>query len=552
MFVLLVMSVLLLRGIGDSSLGYPDADRFLMNGVFILDFIREMPLRNVYEFTANYYAQYPALNIGYSAPFFPAVEALFNAVFGINIWSSRLAVLAFAVVGTTAWFKLVQRVFDSEIAFWASLLLVTTPFVAMWGWYTMGEIPVLSMAMLTAYVFYRFTETQRRDLLYTAAILFFLAVWTKQIAVFLAIWFVLYLGIKRQLVNCLKRKDVWISLSIVGVSLIPLGLVTLWFGDQNIQNAMGPNGQGVAWRPMLILTWENLKVLFALLVTDHLTLPVLILSLSAMVWAAWRRDPRGLYFALLILSTYFFFSLLEEKSSRYSIFWIPGFTLFAALPLLYLRRRKFIHIIATVVLAVVTVYQVTQTYAIAPNYATGYEEAARFIVRESKGPTVFFDGHNNGYFIYFTRAFDPKRSLIILRGDKLLSSSSIMPRQWLKVHAHSRTDLENMIKEYGPSHIVVEAEHRSDILIHQEFRKFLDQGPFRLVSEIPVQSNRSPLRGQTLKIYEYLNSQPMTAKQLELRLPIVGQTVRVSVDPLRRQLQRPVTTKANTAEANTR
>jgi len=201
-FVLVVMSILLLRGIGNPNHIYPDADRQLMDGVFILDFMREMPVSEIYEFTVDYYAQYPALSIGYRPPFFPFVEALFNAAFGINIWSSRLALLAFTIVGVTAWFKLVQRIFGTNIAFWASLLLVTTPFLAQWGWYTMGELPVLSMALLTAYVFYRYTENQRPGYLYAAAILFSLTVWTKQTGVFLALWFLLYLGVKRQLMNC--------------------------------------------------------------------------------------------------------------------------------------------------------------------------------------------------------------------------------------------------------------------------------------------------------------------------------------------------------------
>jgi predicted membrane-bound mannosyltransferase len=50
----------------------------------------------------------------------------------------------------------------------------------------MAELPVLSMAMLTAYVFYRFTETERPGYLYATAILFSFTVWTKQTAVFVA------------------------------------------------------------------------------------------------------------------------------------------------------------------------------------------------------------------------------------------------------------------------------------------------------------------------------------------------------------------------------
>ena len=69
--VLLVMSILLLRDIGNISLGYPDADRIMMDGVFIHDFLKDLPLTHIYQYTTEYYAQYPALSIGYRPPFFP-------------------------------------------------------------------------------------------------------------------------------------------------------------------------------------------------------------------------------------------------------------------------------------------------------------------------------------------------------------------------------------------------------------------------------------------------------------------------------------------------
>jgi hypothetical protein len=43
-FVLLVMTILLLRGIGNINLGYPDAVHLLMDGVFIHDFLNDLSL----------------------------------------------------------------------------------------------------------------------------------------------------------------------------------------------------------------------------------------------------------------------------------------------------------------------------------------------------------------------------------------------------------------------------------------------------------------------------------------------------------------------------
>lgn len=531
LLVLAVMTVLLLRQIDNPHLGLPDADRILMDGVFILDFLREMPLTRIYDFTINYFAQYPALSIGYRPPFFPFVEAVFNGIFGIHPWSSRLALLAFALVGVSAWFRLVQRVFDAHVAFWSSLLLVTTPFVARWGWYTMAEVPVLSMALLTGYLFYRFTETEQSRYLYATAFAFGLAVWTKQTAVFLALWLILYAALSGRLVAYLKRKDTWIAIAIAAAMVAPLAVITLWLGKMNLHQSVGEGG---ALRGDSRLTWKNLSVHLYTLGRFHLTSPVLLLSLIGIGWAGWRRDRRALYFGLLIVSTYAFFTYVAGKNPRYPIFWIPAFCVFAALPIVYLQKTRALVIGAALVLGGVTVYQVTEVRDKAPAFAEGYDAAARYVLTHSTSPTVFFDGYNNGYFTYFMRALDPQRSMYVLRGDKLLSSASIT-NYWMKTHAHSEEDIRKIFDRYGPHYIVVESDPWSGSPpIHQALREFLKSGPFELVHEIPIVTNRQPLEQKSLQIFEYLDAKAVTADFLELRLPVVGQTIRV---PFRQQLQ---------------
>lgn len=523
-FILLLMSVLLSRGIYNPAVsGFADAERHLMDGVFILDFFHKMPLHDMYHFTSQYYAQYPALSIGYHPPLFPFVEAIFNALFGINIWSSRLALLLFAIVGIVAWFKLVQRIFTTRVAFWSSALLVTTPYVIQWGWYTMAEIPALSMALLTAYIFYRFIETEKPVYLYTSAMVFSVSLWTKQTAIFLLLWFALYLIIKKQLLHFIRRKETWIAGAIVIVMIAPLILITLWLGDQNLDQSIGQTKYSR-------LSWENLKIYLSVLIHSHLTLPLTVLCCIGLVWAIERRDNRCVYFAGLIVSVYVVFTFLNAKVDRYTIFWIPAFCLFAVLPVFYLKKHKIFHSIGIMVLTATVIYQVICIYKIPLFYITGYDEAVHYILRENKTPVVFFDGRHKNYFIYLMRAYDDKKSMYILRGDKLLTSSSIIPGRWLKVHAHSCQDIEEIFDEYGISYVVIESEEWTGLEIHQELRSFLSSGPFTLVKEIPVKTNRWQPR--TLKIYRYINAKPMTANFLKLRLPSVGQTLNVPMQHL--------------------
>lgn len=102
LLILALAAVLALRDIGNPHLGTADANRILMDGVFMHDFLSDLPLTDIYDYTVHYYAQYPALSIGYRPPLLPFFEGLANGLFGINQWSSRLALTGFWLLGVLA------------------------------------------------------------------------------------------------------------------------------------------------------------------------------------------------------------------------------------------------------------------------------------------------------------------------------------------------------------------------------------------------------------------------------------------------------------------
>jgi hypothetical protein len=257
---------------------------------------------------------------------------------------------------------------------------------------------------------------------------------------------------------------------------------------------------------------------------------MLLLVLTGILGASWKRDTRTAYFLVLIISVYIFFTSLSSlRLPRFTICWLPAFCVFAALPFIYLWKNKKFYLSGIIVLLVFVGYQITQVYAKSPYYATGYSKAARYILNNKTSHTVFFDGYCDGFFTYFMRVFDPAKSMYVLRGDKLLSSSSIYPGHRLTVHAFTDDDIKEIFDKYGIVHIVVESKHHDGVEIHQKLRTFLQTGPFRLVHEIPIETNRERLEGQSLKIYKYLEAKPMTAKLLELHLPVVGKILRVEM-----------------------
>jgi hypothetical protein len=522
----------LLRQLTNDALGYPDADRILMDGVFFRDFLVDLPLLHPYDYIVNYFGQYPALSIGYRPPFFPFVEGLFNLALGVEIWSSRLALLAFALGGITAFYLLMRRTFDSATAAVASLFLVTTPFFARFGWYTMAEVPVLSMALITAYFFQRYISDGRtRDLVITAIALV-LAMYTKQTAMVLALWMVIYVLGSWRILEQLRQRRVWITLAVAVIAVLPLVAVTLWLSEQHMAQSVG-TGQAASLGAKL--QTHRLLTLPTQLYTLHLTPPVLVLSIVGALWAAIRMDRRLWFWLSYIIAVYLLFTYIHNQNSRYPIFWIPAFCALAAMPVALAKPATRLRSGLLVIAIAIGAYQLWQVYERSPQFATGYDQAATYVLEHSESPTVFFDGYNNGYFTYFMRAQDPERSMWVLRGDKLLTSTSIGGSNMLEVHIEDAAEIDALLDRFGPQFIVVESRNTIGPAVHTVLRTHLASSDrYALRKTIPVDtgepSTRPPLDDLELLIYEQMNREAAAGGVLELRLPVVGQTLQI---PLR-------------------
>lgn len=527
---LVLLAALFTRGIDDPSYGFPDADRILMDGVFIYDLLRTLPFDNPLEWALGYYAQYPALSIGYRPPFFPTIEALFFAVGGVSMFSARLALVVLAMVGVAAFMRTVSRMFDPLTASAAAIMLVSLPFVAQWSWYTMGEVPTLSMLLLTAWAFHAYVTDGRARDAYLAAILFALAMWTKQTAAFAVLWFVPYIlwawGPRRVFTD----RHVWLATALCAVLVAPLAAMTLWLGDLNIAQSLGENPRGAQLPRWHI---DNLMVYPRMLVTEQLTAPVLLLSAAGTVWAVMRRDRRIVFFALLILATFIFFTALNDpKLPRYTIFWVPAFCLLAALPLHYLRSQRDPGAVAAgvVMVAIAVGVNIAGVYRLEPHYRSGYDEAAAYVVRENPGRAVLIQAHNNGYFTYFVRQYDPGRRTVVLRGDKLLTSSAIEATTWLKVHATSREEIREILSRNRITMVVAESHDWTGLPIHSDFVEYLKTDHFELRRQIPIRSSMREFRSTHLNVYAFVAPVETDAQDLTIDVPLAGKRVRVPAD----------------------
>ncbi|MDR4496978.1 MAG: glycosyltransferase family 39 protein [Candidatus Scalindua sp.] len=384
--LILVTVVLLTKGITQGDFWFSDDARHAMDGVFVLDFLKDLPVFNSYDYICQYYTKYPALGIGVYPPFFSLVEAIFYGLFGISAFSAKLTVLFFSLIAVLYWFRLIRLIFDEKVAFYSALLFTTTPLIVEWSRAVMLETPTLALVIMSVYFFYNFIELRKPRHGYYLIFATVAAIYTKQTAIFLIPIFFFYMILSKKYKMFLSLNVIMISFAIF-ILVLPLALVTFKYGSTNISQTVFENPQNEPLLEILLSHWSF--YLINLFIENK---PVLILSIIT-IFLLFVKNKRNIQkitiFFAWVLGFYVTFSYISSKDVRYSCFCILPFTLFAALLIneIPLKIRK--TSIASILLVCLCLYQFVISYNLYNQSISGYEKAAQYIM-ENEADTVFF------------------------------------------------------------------------------------------------------------------------------------------------------------------
>lgn len=515
----LVVVVLSSKGIGDEATVSLQGDmpRYLMNGVYFHDLIRDLPLTNIIDYTYKYFAQYPALSLGHHPVLLGIAEVPFYAILGISVSSARWTIIFFMLLAVIAWFLLLESIFDDGVAFLSSLLFVTSPIIVDFSRVVMSEIPALALIILSVYYFHRFFESGKRKHAIAFVVSFVLSAYAKQVAIFMLPAFVLHIVIRGG-VRKLVTKEVVLCFVAIGVLLAPLALMTLKFSPANVRFATSAPLAAKADLAQLFFYprtfWSN-----------QVSAPVVVLSVLSIGVGFLRRDRRLVLFLLWITALYGLLIYIGLRIPRLAIYWVPPFCLFASLSKDALPYRVW-RIALTGIVVLVIGYQVGTGYASEPSYAKGYEDAAAYVVENWKGATVMSSANvDSGYFTFFVRKRDPAGRIVVLRADKVLATSFL--HSIVEDRVSNREEIYQVLKEFGTCYVVLEEGHyksRALDWLQQEVKK----DRFVLRREIPIQSKSERLQGVALGIYEYKECGPPNPDAiLQMNIPLIGDSIEV-------------------------
>jgi len=538
---LVVLTTLMLgRGIADGGFRHSDCSRHAMDGVFVHDFVADLPgsITHPVDHALAYYAQYPAMGIPlYYPPFFAVVEAGFFAVFGISVFTARLTVLAFGILGVLMTYKLIKEMAGPAVGALAAAAFVSLPNMVFWSRQTMLEMPTAAMILTASYFFYRYAELGYRKSAIWTGLFAAMAVMTKQPAFFIVPAFFVYLLLRGKW-RAFTHWQLWVGVGILAAVLVPYFVVSFRVthfltktSKIGISTFAGPGPLHVfqAWAG--ILGWPGLVC-------------AAIGGLVCVIVGWYRPAHRKLWLLVVLALAFHAESVyLKMGGSRYPLLIMP--ILVALVPVSWaavgaLRSRVVVAMAAGYV-AVLAGYSYVKAM---PPVTIGYAEATRaFVAANGDGKFLLFDGRRDGDVVFYVRKEDPSRRIFVLRGSKMLYTFASFRQFSYREFITDPEGLAAFIQEYGIRAIAFSEKEpervdgrivpatRPDVAPARLLRSYLRTSvDFDQAKQVRVSAPGSRNDGCEIFIFATTRPSKSTAKSLKVPVPGLQRIVEVPLD----------------------
>jgi 4-amino-4-deoxy-L-arabinose transferase-like glycosyltransferase len=465
-----------------------DAARHAMNGAFIHDLLRGGHWSSPIEFAKSYYSQYPAISMPYHPPLFPAIEALFFAIFGVNLLTARI-VVALAIGASAALLYLLTRATLGSPAI-AACVTVTT--FSLWTVQlvardVMLEAPALAFTFAALYCLRDLDRSypMRRALWF--AVFAAAAVWTKQHTVFLGGIPFLHAALTRRW-RRLTEAPLWISSAVFGAAVIALIRLSQMFHGTGADQ-MSASASDVYW----ILT-RTVPAYFNWIVGSLKGLPGIFTMAAIAAYVSSARKPGGerpklaMYFAWIIALSALLLDL-GPVSPRYLVFMFPAVITILYAWLYHGCRRLWNERRAGLVIAGFAAAWFTVGLFVPMDFLRGPHAAAEAVMTGNGGPgRILYAGPADGNFVFAVRSLDPKLQMSVIRAGKL-------PRKMLE-----EMSIETFCQQYGIDWVVFERTPAGHFWskLHAGL-----QASGRLEKTLPLESSRTRWLEGVIEVYRF-------------------------------------------------
>jgi hypothetical protein len=503
-----------------------DAARHALNGVFVHDFIRDMPFRHPAEYAYDYYRQWPGLTILFYPPLFYGVLAVAYAIFGVSEGTALLVELAFLLALAWGAYRLSRHWLEPAAALATAALLVGAPELLYWAQQIMLDVPAYALLIWAAEFQLRFLKSDAKRHLMAAVLCVAAAVYTKYNAAFFAPVMALSLLYARGWRFALERRA--LEAAALGlVLLLPAVAIFLVFGQYDMQQA-GAIADSVAPR------WSVAGLTYyAALMPVILSWPTAALACCyalALPVAARFRLPTAdmLFLAAWVAIGYAFYSLISLKEPRHILF-ITYPIVFAAVAFLdrVLAPVRWRAVVSLALALGVTVFSIVTRPA---PYVTGMRQASDLIGRLAPPESnVAVWSPYDGTFVFAMRATSGRPDLGVVRLDKLLFRDvAVSFERGSSENTLSPDQIAGELATYHCQYVVMQTEFLDDRAPVKALQEALQSDKFKEVERIRMTTNHggSAFRPVTeLVVYRLVADVPKGRVAPPLQLKLIDKTL---------------------------
>lgn len=482
-----IVIVLYIRLTKAGDIWWMDASRNALNGAFVLDFLRAMPLRHPAEFAFEYYRQWPALTILFYPPLFYAALAASYALFGVSEAAALVPEMVAMFLLGWGVYRLSRNWLDGPPALATSLLIIGAPEVSFWGQQVMLDVPAYAFLAWAAAFQLRYLKGGPSWALSVAGLCAVGAIYTKYNAAFFVGVMLLALLHQKGL-RCVTRRPVITAAGLGAVLLVPLLVLFVKFSSYNLAQATAVDDAVAARWSFAGLTY------YARIMPEVLSWPTTLLAVAYTVVAPFvprLRLPRedAVYLLLWLGLGYVFYTMIAVKEPRHILFITYPLVLAAVLLLDRLASGRAWRAAVTPVLAVCVL--VGSAAMRPPPYVTGMRAAAQEIARIAPPDSnVAFWGRLDGTFIFAMRAYAARPDLGVVRLDKvLLGDLAISLERGFTEKELSPEQIIDQLRELHVQYVVAQTGYADQIGVIRKLDAALHSDKFREIGRIRMTAN---------------------------------------------------------------
>lgn len=311
---------------------WTDESRHAMHGAFFVDFLRDLPFQDPYDYVQRYFAQYPALAFNWYLPLFPVIMGLVMTVFGVSEISAHATVTGVWLLGVLGWYGWLVPRFGRLSALAACLALLSVPVVVLWSRSVMLEAPAVALCALSVFFFQRYLDRPGHATAIVSGLVLFTTLLVKQTTLFILPVLLAYALATKASRLALWRKESWWGVLWVAMALCLIALHALKFGPTAVISGETHSGSGSAdlgsWK-----RWATYGEALYMGVGPFIAV-LSMFGLTLSLYALYRGQNRAviLPFTWLVISYVWctYLTGVPDNSERYAFYAMPAITLFAA------------------------------------------------------------------------------------------------------------------------------------------------------------------------------------------------------------------------------